>query len=129
MNSNTTVTPSSAPVHLFSKEALILIPLYAIIFVLSVVGNSLVMVTLLQHKRMRTPMNVLLLNLAISDILLGVFCMPFTLTGYLLRNFIFGEFLCRVIPYLQGKIHLNFSIIWHNRVQGKTYNLNLLYII
>lgn len=40
---------------------------------------------------------------AVSDLLLGVFCMPFTLIGQLLRNFIFGSIMCRLIPYFQGK--------------------------
>jgi hypothetical protein len=42
--------------------------------------------------------------LAISDLLLGVFCMPFTLIGQLLRDFIFGDVFCRLISFFQGKI-------------------------
>ncbi|KAL0268777.1 UNVERIFIED_CONTAM: hypothetical protein PYX00_010593 [Menopon gallinae] len=44
-------------------ESDIIIPLYVVIFVLSVVGNSLVLATLGQNKRMRTITNVYLLNL------------------------------------------------------------------
>ncbi|CAG9803143.1 unnamed protein product [Chironomus riparius] len=51
---------------------------------------------------MRTITNVFLLNLAISDLLLGIFCMPFTLIGMLLRDFIFGEIMCKLLPYLQA---------------------------
>ncbi|XP_071524971.1 cholecystokinin receptor type A-like isoform X3 [Panulirus ornatus] len=51
---------------------------------------------------MRTITNVFLLNLAFSDLLLGVFCMPFTLVGSLLRDFIFGHVMCRLIPYFQA---------------------------
>ena len=80
------------------------IPLYSTIFLLAVIGNSLVILTLVQNKRMRTITNVYLLNLAVSDIFIGVFCMPFTLVGTLLRDFIFGEFMCRLLPYLQGNI-------------------------
>lgn len=79
------------------------IPLYATILLLAVVGNALVIMTLVQNRRMRTITNVFLLNLAVSDILLGVFCMPFTLVGTLLRDFVFGEIMCKFIPYLQGK--------------------------
>lgn len=79
------------------------IPLYATILLLAVVGNALVIMTLVQNRRMRTITNVFLLNLAVSDILLGVFCMPFTLVGTLLRDFVFGELMCKFIPYLQGK--------------------------
>lgn len=79
------------------------IPLYATILMLAVIGNFLVIITLVQNRRMRTITNVFLLNLAVSDILLGVLCMPFTLIGALLRDFVFGEVMCKVVPYLQGK--------------------------
>lgn len=79
-----------------------IIPLYSVIFLLAVIGNSLVILTLVQNKRMRTITNLFLLNLAASDLFLGVFCMPFTLVGMLLRDFIFGEFMCKMLPYLQG---------------------------
>lgn len=49
------------------------IPLYATILLLAIVGNSLVIMTLVQNRRMRTITNVFLLNLAFSDILLGNF--------------------------------------------------------
>jgi hypothetical protein len=75
------------------------IPLYTIIFLLAVLGNSLVILTLVQNKRMRTITNLYLLNLAVSDLFLGVFCMPFTLV----RDFVFGEIMCKLLPYLQGK--------------------------
>ncbi|KAK4887295.1 hypothetical protein RN001_003566 [Aquatica leii] len=55
-----------------------------------------------QNKRMRTITNLFLLNLAVSDLLLGVLCMPFTLVGALLRDFIFGAFMCKLLPYLQA---------------------------
>ena len=80
------------------------ITLYSIIFLLSVVGNTLVIVTLAQHRRMRTVTNVFLLNLSISDLLLAVFCMPFTLIPTLLRDFIFGKVMCVLIRYLQGEV-------------------------
>lgn len=79
-----------------------IIPLYSIIFLLAVIGNSLVILTLVQNKRMRTITNIFLLNLALSDLCLGVFCLPFTLIGTLLRDFVFGEIFCKLLPYLQG---------------------------
>ncbi|XP_034490352.1 LOW QUALITY PROTEIN: cholecystokinin receptor-like [Drosophila innubila] len=78
------------------------IPCYSIILLCAVIGNLLVVLTLVQNRRMRTITNVFLLNLAISDILLGVLCMPVTLTNTLLRNFIFGEFLCKLIQFAQA---------------------------
>ncbi|XP_068230519.1 uncharacterized protein [Palaemon carinicauda] len=75
---------------------------FSIIFVVGVVGNVLVVVTLLHHRNLRTVTNVFLLNLAVSDLLLGVFCMPFTLVGSLLQDFVFGSLMCRLIPYMQA---------------------------
>ncbi|KOC64029.1 Cholecystokinin receptor type A [Habropoda laboriosa] len=93
-----TVT-QSARANIFES---LIIPLYGTIFLLSVVGNSLVLITLARNKRMRTVTNVYLLNLAVSDLLLGVFCMPFTLLGQMLKNFVFGLTMCKLIPYFQA---------------------------
>ncbi|XP_037725100.1 gastrin/cholecystokinin type B receptor [Drosophila subpulchrella] len=79
-----------------------LIPSYSVILLCAVLGNLLVISTLVQNRRMRTITNVFLLNLAISDMLLGVLCMPVTLVGTLLRNFIFGEFLCKLFQFSQA---------------------------
>ncbi|KAJ8976233.1 hypothetical protein NQ317_009730 [Molorchus minor] len=94
--------PFEIPPVLMARSSKLIIPLYLIIFVLAVLGNSLVLVTLVRNKRMRTVTNVYLFNLAISDLLLGVFCMPFTLVGQVLRNFIFGSTMCKLIPYFQA---------------------------
>jgi len=80
------------------------ITLYSIIFVLSVFGNVLVLVTLIRNKKMRTITNLFLLNLALSDMMLSVLCMPFTLVAMLLRDFVFGKAMCVIIRYLQGTI-------------------------
>ena len=88
----------------FDPHGKIRIPLYTLIFLLSIIGNSLVILTLIRNRRMRTVTNVFLLNLSISDLLLAVFCMPFTLIPQLMRNFVFGEVMCKSIRYAQGKL-------------------------
>ncbi|XP_060566561.1 cholecystokinin receptor type A-like isoform X3 [Ruditapes philippinarum] len=82
-------------------EDMITLPLYSLIFVLSLAGNLLVIMTLVQNKRMRTITNMFLLNLSISDLLLAVFCMPFTIVPIMLKNFIFGATMCVLIRYMQ----------------------------
>lgn len=84
---------------------------YVTILLLAIIGNTLVILTLIQNRRMRTITNLFLLNLAISDVLLGVLCMPITLVGTLLRDFIFGEVMCKLLPYLQGTFKANESIL------------------
>ncbi|KAK0041068.1 cholecystokinin receptor, partial [Biomphalaria pfeifferi] len=78
----------------------IIIP-YLLIFLLSVVGNVLVILTLVRHKKMRTITNMYLLNLAFSDLLLALFCMPFTLIPMLMQKFIFGSVVCFALRYVQ----------------------------
>ncbi|KAJ2950817.1 hypothetical protein O0L34_g9088 [Tuta absoluta] len=79
-----------------------ILPPYFLIFMLSISGNCMVIATLASNKRMRTVTNVYLLNLAISDFLLGVFCLPFTLVGQVYRRFLFGAALCKLIPFVQA---------------------------
>ncbi|CAG5120555.1 unnamed protein product, partial [Candidula unifasciata] len=78
----------------------IIIP-YAVIFLLSMAGNTLVILTLVRHKKMRTVTNMFLLNLAVSDLLLALFCMPFTLVPLLMQEFIFGPIVCVLVRYAQ----------------------------
>ena len=112
---NITLRNDSRILHSNDDTSLnIAIGIYSAIFVLAVVGNGLVILTLVQNKRMRTVTNVFLLNLAISDLLLAVFCMPFTLVPIMIRNFIFGPFMCITIRYAQGKrqfcLFIQFSV-------------------
>src|SRR6218665_2310887 len=79
------------------------IPLYSLIFLLAIVGNVLVIVVLVQNKKMRTITNVFLVNLSVSDLLLAVFCMPFTLIPTLMQDFVFGMAMCVLIRYMQGQ--------------------------
>lgn len=99
-----TTTSTSTSLSSWLTTSRIQIILYITILLLAIVGNALVILTLIQNRRMRTITNVFLLNLAVSDILLGVLCMPITLIGTLLRDFVFGEVMCKLLPYLQGNI-------------------------
>lgn len=70
--------------------------LYCVIFLLSVLGNSLIIAVLVRNRRMRTVTNLFLLSLAVSDLMLCMFCMPFTLIPNLMKNFVFGSGICKV---------------------------------
>ncbi|XP_008296962.1 cholecystokinin receptor [Stegastes partitus] len=76
--------------------------LYSLIFFLSVFGNLLIIVVLTVNKRMRTVTNTFLLSLAVSDLMMAIFCMPFTLIPSILKDFIFGAAMCKIVSYLMG---------------------------
>ncbi len=82
--------------------------LYSLIFLLSVFGNLLIIVVLVANKRMRTVTNSFLLSLAISDLMMAIFCMPFTLIPNLLEDFIFGAAMCKIVAYLMGEMDFHF---------------------
>ncbi|KAK3696882.1 hypothetical protein QZH41_013730, partial [Actinostola sp. cb2023] len=49
---------------------------FVVMIVTNVIGNSLVVLTVIKTRSMRTPMNYLLVNLAIADMTVGVFIAP-----------------------------------------------------
>lgn len=77
--------------------------LYTLIFLLSVFGNLLIIIVLVMNKRMRTVTNSFLLSLAFSDLMMAIFCMPFTLIPNILEDFIFGAAMCKIISYFMGE--------------------------
>ncbi|XP_042547528.1 gastrin/cholecystokinin type B receptor [Dipodomys spectabilis] len=83
-------------------ELAVRITLYAVIFLMSVGGNVLIIVVLGLSRRLRTVTNAFLLSLAVSDLLLAVACMPFTLLPNLMGTFIFGTVICKAVSYLMG---------------------------
>ena len=89
--------------QLSDLHQIIRILLYCLIFLLSILGNILVITVLIRNKQMRTVTNTFLLSLAVSDLMLCLFCMPFTLIPNLLKDFIFGSAVCKTATYFMGK--------------------------
>ncbi|KAJ0055508.1 hypothetical protein NL108_003913, partial [Boleophthalmus pectinirostris] len=79
------------------------IVLYSLIFLLSVVGNSMIIAVLVRNRRMRTVTNLFLLSLAVSDLMVSLVCIPFTLIPNLMRDFIFGTGICKLVMYFMGQ--------------------------
>ncbi|XP_068685801.1 QRFP-like peptide receptor [Montipora foliosa] len=76
--------------------------LYAIIFLISVVGNTLVCIVVARRRRMRTVTNMFVLNLAVSDLAITCICIPFDIpvqeNNY---KWLYGSFACKLIYPLQ----------------------------
>ncbi|CAH2300590.1 neuropeptide Y receptor type 5 isoform X2 [Pelobates cultripes] len=78
-----------------------LIGLYTFVSLLGFMGNLLILLAIFKKRKQKTIINYLIGNLAFSDILVVLFCSPFTLTCVLLDQWIFGEIMCHVVPFLQ----------------------------
>ncbi|KAJ8409942.1 hypothetical protein AAFF_G00209830, partial [Aldrovandia affinis] len=98
---NASVLPNPQPARQKEMQS-VRILLYSLIFLLSVFGNLLIIVVLMVNKRMRTVTNSFLMSLAVSDLMMAVFCMPFNLIPNLLGDFIFGVAMCKIITYFMG---------------------------
>ena len=90
--SNSTAMTATSKKNAQGFEAEVLIPLYSIIFVLSVVGNVVVIVTLSQNRRMRTVTNVFLLNLV-------GFKLPFLSIFFFISINFTSLFFCNLFQY------------------------------
>ena len=84
-------------------ESLLLI----VLMLLALLGNSLVCYVVTKNPRLRTPSNMLVLNLAISDVLMAVLCMPLSLGVLITGEWPYGTVLCDI----QGFLIFSFGIV------------------
>ncbi|XP_075924120.1 G-protein coupled receptor 54-like [Petromyzon marinus] len=79
-----------------------LVPLvFALIMALGLTGNLLVVIVVGRNRRMRTVTNFYIANLACTDVIFLVSCVPFTATLYSLPSWVFGDFMCKFVNFLQ----------------------------
>lgn len=93
---------SSVDSKLNSFEEKVIISVFLIVIILGFFGNILVICTVIINKHMRTSNNLFILNLAISDLTLCIFSIPFNVYKVLRHTWIFGEFLCKFAPFFQA---------------------------
>ncbi|BFZ01718.1 hypothetical protein BsWGS_04756 [Bradybaena similaris] len=90
----------------------------------TVVGNIMVLLVIIRHRGMRTRTNLFLLNLAITDLLVGLLVVPFSITTLIENRWVFGDALCALNGWINGfclitsfhtlmyiSIHKYFSIV------------------
>ena len=63
-------------IRMASVPAILLSALFFVLILIDVTWNILVCLIVYRRKQMRRPMNYLLVNLAVADILIGVFMLP-----------------------------------------------------
>ncbi len=97
-NSSEDSTKSDINFHFYFYKVLTPTVL-GIIMVLGLFGNGLVMTVIVTKKKMRTRVNVLLLNLAASDVLFLLFCVPMTAYHFASNNWEVGEIACKLYKY------------------------------
>ncbi|XP_078576723.1 neuropeptide FF receptor 1-like [Branchiostoma floridae x Branchiostoma japonicum] len=69
---------------------------YTLIFLFCIIGNTLVCLVVVKSPRMQNVTNYFILNLAVADLLVAVFCMPFTLVDNIVYGWPFGDVMCKL---------------------------------
>ncbi|KAG7219647.1 hypothetical protein INR49_018923, partial [Caranx melampygus] len=89
------------PLTAESYGAYAVVIIAAIIFTVGIIGNVSVMCIVCHNYYMRSISNSLLANLALWDFVIIFFCLPLVVFHELTKNWLLGEFSCRIIPYLE----------------------------
>lgn len=77
--------------------------LYSLILIIAFFGNILVVYTVFSSTKMKTVTNYYIANLAIGDLCMAIFCVPFSFLSILiLQYWPFGFHLCVTVNYLQA---------------------------
>ena len=73
---------------------------YCLILVVSLFGNSLFAIIVYRTQTLRKPVNFFTFNMAMSDLLYSIFCIPCTLAGLYLDSWLIsgllGQALCKL---------------------------------
>ena len=88
---------------------------YPIAMILGFGGNTLVLLIAFNYNRIRTVTNFFIINLAISDLVFVILCIPSTyITAYLLQYWPFSNVLCIFFNYMQTvSVTLTvYTLIW-----------------
>nr|4ZJ8_A Chain A, human OX1R fusion protein to P.abysii glycogen synthase [synthetic construct]4ZJC_A Chain A, human OX1R fusion protein to P.abysii glycogen synthase [synthetic construct] len=89
--------------YLYPKQyEWVLIAAYVAVFVVALVGNTLVCLAVWRNHHMRTVTNYFIVNLSLADVLVTAICLPASLLVDITESWLFGHALCKVIPYLQA---------------------------
>uniref|UniRef100_A0A1B6C133 G-protein coupled receptors family 1 profile domain-containing protein n=1 Tax=Clastoptera arizonana TaxID=38151 RepID=A0A1B6C133_9HEMI len=79
----------------------VLIALHVLVFIVGLVGNALVCVAVYSNPTMRTVTNYFIVNLAVADFMVILFCLPPTVLWDVTKTWFLGTTLCKVVVYFQ----------------------------
>ncbi|XP_052781548.1 pyrokinin-1 receptor-like [Mya arenaria] len=99
--------PPSTPMYIMISATV----LYSVIFLVGVLGNLLVVLVITCSRRMKTAVNVYLVNLCVADLLVIIICMPTALVDLFAKEvWYFGPVLCKLVPFIEYSV-ANASIL------------------
>ena len=88
--------------HFDQLTLVLLVTAFAILILFGVSGNGLVCYVVARNPHMRTPRNIYIINLAISDLTLCLFTQPLNLLKACATRWVLGDFMCKFVPMFAG---------------------------
>lgn len=74
---------------------------FAIIFIVGFVGNTLTILTIISEKMYKTPSYLYILNLAFGDLIVILGSLPFVATIYTFESWPYGWLICRLSEFIR----------------------------
>ncbi|XP_065223915.1 orexin/Hypocretin receptor type 1-like [Planococcus citri] len=79
----------------------VLIAMHVITFIVGLVGNALVCIAVYKNRGMRNVTNYFIVNLAVADFMVILFCLPPTVVWDVTETWFMGTLLCKIVVYFQ----------------------------
>lgn len=79
----------------------VLIATHTMVFVTGLVGNAFVCLAVYRNHSMRTVTNYFIVNLAVADFMVILFCLPATVLWDVTETWFLGDALCKILLYFQ----------------------------
>jgi hypothetical protein len=89
-----------ADLFYFILDSVVVPAVFSLITLVGVTGNLLVIYVIVTRERMRTTTNLLLLNLAVSDLAFVSFVPPVTAYMFATSTWPFGDVICRLMHFV-----------------------------
>ncbi|TSK14573.1 Neuropeptide SIFamide receptor [Bagarius yarrelli] len=116
-------------------DTIVLMVMYLVSFLTGFVGNIMALQVLTRRRNRLTGASTtrkLLMNLAVCDMMVVCVCMPVTLGHQVYNAWVFGDFMCRAVPFVQAVsvsasvlslavISLNRYYNVHNPLRARTF--------
>jgi hypothetical protein len=128
--SSSSIDPDSTPIILDDEPLIFLcgeckivaVCLYTLLSIVAFVGNSLVVAVIVHFRRLHTPTNMLIVNLAVADLMISIFCMPLSYWHVIIFE---GRFLLFFVKKLIPPFQINAGSSAHFSANSSTSSKRL----